>query len=168
MNSWRMSRILRHWSIKYDVAVGSVGRWKAETILPDGTPDPEEFRIACGLIEAAARLGSPVYVCGCNYVPALILLRELHGGHPSAGKTDCARQKARHHDCHLQLPQGNLHSQHDSLDPDSRSPERSHHQVRPLAQHLCRCGLSEGNERMGQPLLARAPEGIPHAQRRTG
>ncbi len=62
---------LRHWSIKYDVAVGSVGRWKAETILPDGSPDPEEFRIACGLIEAAARLGSPVYVCGCNYVPAL-------------------------------------------------------------------------------------------------
>ena len=62
---------LRLWSDKYGVAIGSVGRWKAETLCPDGTPDMEELRIAHVLIEAAARLGSPVYSCGCNSVPAL-------------------------------------------------------------------------------------------------
>lgn len=62
---------LRHWSLKHCVAIGSIGRWKAETLRPDGKPDEEEMRIACALIEAAERLGSPVYVCGCNAVPAL-------------------------------------------------------------------------------------------------
>src|SRR5450756_32729 len=55
---------LRHWSLKHCVAIGSIGRWKAETLRPDGKPDEEEMRIACALIEAAERLGSPVYVCG--------------------------------------------------------------------------------------------------------
>jgi sugar phosphate isomerase/epimerase len=62
---------LRRLSVKYGIAIGSVGRWKAETIRPDGQPDGEELRIAYGLIESAARLGSPVYVCGCNEVPGL-------------------------------------------------------------------------------------------------
>lgn len=62
---------IRRWSAKHGVSVGSVGRWKAETLRPDGMPDEEELRIAYALIEAAARLGSPVYVCGCNHVEGL-------------------------------------------------------------------------------------------------
>jgi sugar phosphate isomerase/epimerase len=62
---------LRQWSGWYGIAIGSVGRWKAETLRQDGAPDEEEMRIAHALIDAAAHLGSPVYVCGCNRVPGL-------------------------------------------------------------------------------------------------
>ena len=62
---------LRRLSVEYGVGIGSIGRWKVETIRPDGQPDPGELRIGYGLIEAAAALGSPVYVCGCNEVEGL-------------------------------------------------------------------------------------------------
>ncbi len=58
---------IQRWIRQYGVAVGSIGRWKAETIHPDGTPVAEELALAYRLIEACETLSCPVYVCGCNY-----------------------------------------------------------------------------------------------------
>ena len=55
------------WIKKYGVAVGSIGRWKAEVLKPDGTVDPEEIRIAKALEQVSADLDCPNYICGCNY-----------------------------------------------------------------------------------------------------
>lgn len=62
---------LKKWSKHYGVEVGSIGRWKANILSADGTIDPEELNLALRLMEAAHELGSPNYICGCNYVEGL-------------------------------------------------------------------------------------------------
>lgn len=50
------------------VTVGSVGRWGSDRITKDGI-NAEELKIDKALLETAAKIGSPVYVVGCNYIP---------------------------------------------------------------------------------------------------
>jgi sugar phosphate isomerase/epimerase len=68
-----LSRIaeIKGWMAKYGVGVGSVGRWKTNFRNGDGEINEEELVAAKGLMEAAAALGSPNYVCGCNYCDAM-------------------------------------------------------------------------------------------------
>ncbi|MCI8465649.1 MAG: sugar phosphate isomerase/epimerase [Lachnospiraceae bacterium] len=56
------------WMEKYQVSVGSIGRWKSVIQLPDGSIDPKELEIARDLMEIAKELHCPHYICGCNYV----------------------------------------------------------------------------------------------------
>lgn len=57
------------WRKTYGVDVGSIGRWKAEILKPDGTVDRREVELAGELARLAGRLDCPNYVCGCNYIP---------------------------------------------------------------------------------------------------
>ncbi len=52
------------------LSVFSIGRWGTERINPQGI-NRIEFEKNCRLIDAAARLHSPVYVTGVNYVDQL-------------------------------------------------------------------------------------------------
>lgn len=62
---------IRKWSEKYKVGVGSVGRWCAVRIKNDGSIDEDEMKATLMLMDAAAALGSKVFVCGCNEVKEL-------------------------------------------------------------------------------------------------
>lgn len=62
---------MKVWIKKYGVEVGSVGRWKANILLEDGSIDPAEQDLALRLMEAAHELGCPNYICGCNYIEGL-------------------------------------------------------------------------------------------------
>ncbi len=55
------------------LSTGSVGRWGGDKINPDGSVHQEELHADQTLIQAAAKLGCPVYVTGCNYVEGLSL-----------------------------------------------------------------------------------------------
>ncbi len=55
------------WSKKYDVKVSSMGRWGEQIQNEDGTLNEELFKNHLTLIEAAGKLGCPVYNCGINY-----------------------------------------------------------------------------------------------------
>lgn len=59
--------MIRKWSEQYSVGVGSIGRWKAEILDSDGNINPAELDLAFRLSDAAEALGSPNYICGCNY-----------------------------------------------------------------------------------------------------
>lgn len=65
----RYENELPYWMEKYSVGVGSIGRWDVKIQNPDGSIDPFELELARDLMNVAARLGCPNYVCGCNYVP---------------------------------------------------------------------------------------------------
>lgn len=58
---------VKGWMQKYNLSVGSIGRWKTVEQLPDGSLDPFELELAKKLMDAARELGCPNYVCGCNY-----------------------------------------------------------------------------------------------------
>lgn len=62
---------MKEWISTYGVKVGSVGRWKANILLEDGSIDPAELDLALRLMDAAHALGCPNYICGCNYVEGL-------------------------------------------------------------------------------------------------
>jgi sugar phosphate isomerase/epimerase len=64
---------VKGWMEKYDVFIGSIGRWKSDILLPDGTINPFEIDMAKKLMNAAAELGCTNYICGCNYIDALSL-----------------------------------------------------------------------------------------------
>ncbi len=59
---------IKEWSEKYDVKIGSMGRWGEQIQNEDGTMNEELFKNHFTLIEAAGKLGCPVYNCGVNYV----------------------------------------------------------------------------------------------------
>lgn len=61
------------WKEKYNVAVGSIGRWGSRRIDTDGNIIPEELEISYKLIDSAKKLGCENFVCGCNYVNELSL-----------------------------------------------------------------------------------------------
>lgn len=62
---------LKAWSIQYNVAIGSIGRWKSERIDAKGKVIEAELELSYRLIDAALELGCPNFVCGCNYVDEL-------------------------------------------------------------------------------------------------
>lgn len=53
---------------KYDVAVGSIGRWGQIRVDENGDPIPESLQHDKNLIDAASALGCPVYNVGCNAI----------------------------------------------------------------------------------------------------
>ena len=53
---------------RYDIRVGSIGRWGMNRVDEDGKPIPEALMHDKNLIDLASFLGCPVYNCGCNYV----------------------------------------------------------------------------------------------------
>jgi len=58
---------------KYDLEVGSVGRWGATRILKDGSINSEELETEKSIIRWCHDIGCKVYVTGCNYVDSLSL-----------------------------------------------------------------------------------------------
>ena len=56
------------YSKKYDVKIGSMGRWGEEIQNPDGTMNEEKFQNHLTLIDAASKLSCPVYNVGVNWV----------------------------------------------------------------------------------------------------
>lgn len=52
------------------ITVGSIGRWGTARITADG-PIAEEMEADKALIRTAAKVGCPVFVCGCNRVEDL-------------------------------------------------------------------------------------------------
>jgi len=59
---------LNKWSKKHGVAVGSMGRWGEMRINEDGTVNETARKSDFTLVEAAAKIGCPVYNCGVNYI----------------------------------------------------------------------------------------------------
>ncbi|MEG0579165.1 MAG: sugar phosphate isomerase/epimerase [Niameybacter sp.] len=61
---------LHTYSRKYEMPIGSVGRWGEDKITAEGIKE-EELQIEYRLIEATAKLGCAIYITGCNYVESL-------------------------------------------------------------------------------------------------
>lgn len=53
--------------------VGSIGRWGATKILPDGSINEKELEADTYLIKASKKAGCEIYVTNCNYVPEISL-----------------------------------------------------------------------------------------------
>ncbi|WNS43995.1 sugar phosphate isomerase/epimerase [Paenibacillus sp. MMS20-IR301] len=64
---------IAEWSANYNVAVGSIGRWKSLRIDEQGEIIQEELERCYKLIDAASRLNCRSFVAGCNYVDELSL-----------------------------------------------------------------------------------------------
>ena len=56
------------WSKESGVSVGSIGRWGETRINADGTVNENGRKSDLTLIEAASKIGCPVYNCGVNYI----------------------------------------------------------------------------------------------------
>lgn len=59
---------IKEYSEKYNVSVGSMGRWGMTRIDDKGEIIPEAFQADKNVIEAASIIGCPVYNCGVNFV----------------------------------------------------------------------------------------------------
>lgn len=59
---------IKGYAEKYNVAVGSMGRWGMTRIDDNGDVIPEALQNDLNLIEAASIIGCPVYNCGVNYI----------------------------------------------------------------------------------------------------
>lgn len=59
---------IKGYAEKYNVTVGSMGRWGMTRIDENGNVIPEAFQHDKNLIDAASIIGCPVYNCGVNYV----------------------------------------------------------------------------------------------------
>lgn len=68
---FKMLPRIKEWVKKYNVGVGSIGRWKAYILNKEENIDWKEALIAERLIEAASYLGCGNYICGCNYIEGL-------------------------------------------------------------------------------------------------
>lgn len=62
---------IKAWIAKYNVKVGSIGRWGSDRIDKEGKIIDEELKISYKLIDVASELGCPNFVCGCNYIEEL-------------------------------------------------------------------------------------------------
>lgn len=62
---------IKEWMEKYDISIESIGRWKANVLDESGNINIGELNLAYRLIDAAAELKCPNYVCGCNYIESL-------------------------------------------------------------------------------------------------
>lgn len=56
------------------VVIGSIGRWNFKPNV-EGKVDPAKLEQQLTLMRAAAELGSPVFVCGCNYDESVSLYK---------------------------------------------------------------------------------------------
>lgn len=65
---------LKQASEETGVTVGSIGRWGSDRIGVRGIEE-EELRLSFRLIDVAAQLGCPNFVCGVNYVEELSYFR---------------------------------------------------------------------------------------------
>lgn len=61
---------IKQWMDRYQVKVGSVGRWGSLRIDMNGIVEVEMEK-DLRLIESASELGCKIYVCGCNYVEGI-------------------------------------------------------------------------------------------------
>lgn len=61
---------VKEYSKKYELPVQAVGRWGSGRICKEGICE-EELDLECRLIEATAKVGSDIYITGCNYVDEL-------------------------------------------------------------------------------------------------
>ena len=59
---------IKGYSEKYNVAVGSIGRWGMKRVDENGEIIPEALQADYNVIDAASIIGCPVYNCGCNAV----------------------------------------------------------------------------------------------------
>lgn len=59
---------IKGYSEKYNVAVGSMGRWGMTRIDENGEVIPDALQADKNIIQAASIIGCPVYNCGVNYV----------------------------------------------------------------------------------------------------
>ena len=59
---------IKGYSEKYNVSVGSMGRWGMQRIDDNGEIIPEAFQADKNIIEAASIIGCPVFNCGVNFV----------------------------------------------------------------------------------------------------
>ncbi len=59
---------LKAWGEKYDVKVGSIGRWGSIKYFEDGSFNESELQSSYDLIDVCAAVGCPVYVTGVNYL----------------------------------------------------------------------------------------------------
>ncbi len=62
---------IKGYSDKYEIAVGSMGRWGMKRIDENGEIIPEALQSDKSLIDAASIIGCPVYNCGVNYVDGM-------------------------------------------------------------------------------------------------
>ena len=62
---------IKEWSRKYNIGVASIGTSGTERIDAEGQILEDELKVSYKLIDVAAELGCPNYVCGCNYVKEL-------------------------------------------------------------------------------------------------
>lgn len=70
---------LKRWSAQYGVQVASIGRWGAERVRADGTFTEEQAQ-DFALIDLAAALGCPSFVCGLNPVEGMEFEENAHLG----------------------------------------------------------------------------------------
>ncbi|MGI6743901.1 MAG: sugar phosphate isomerase/epimerase family protein [Eubacteriales bacterium] len=56
------------------IPIQSVGRWNMDCNI-GGKIDPERFKFLASLLDAAIEVGSPNFVCGCNYASDATLYR---------------------------------------------------------------------------------------------
>ncbi|HBN82857.1 MAG TPA: hypothetical protein DDZ89_03340 [Clostridiales bacterium] len=64
---------LKEFLIKYDLKVGSVGRWGTERLNAKGKPNEDALKDDKALIKWCNEIGCGVFVTGCNYVEELSL-----------------------------------------------------------------------------------------------
>ncbi|NLL70838.1 MAG: sugar phosphate isomerase/epimerase, partial [Epulopiscium sp.] len=62
---------IKTWSQHYQIRVGSIGRWGTDRIDQKGRCISKEVEISYNLIDVAAELECPNFVCGCNYIEEL-------------------------------------------------------------------------------------------------
>ena len=62
---------ITEWIAKFNVQIGSIGRWKSQRINEKGEILQEELNRCFKLIDAASKLNCPNFVVGCNYVEEL-------------------------------------------------------------------------------------------------
>ncbi|WP_391557649.1 sugar phosphate isomerase/epimerase family protein [Robertmurraya sp.] len=59
---------LLDWKNKYEISIGSIGRWKSLRIDKNGGIIEDELERCYRLIDVASELDCPNFVSGCNYV----------------------------------------------------------------------------------------------------
>lgn len=68
---------LKDYLQKYNLEIGSVGRWGSTRILNDGTINCAELETEKALIKWCFEIGCKVYVTGCNYIESLSLYENI-------------------------------------------------------------------------------------------
>jgi sugar phosphate isomerase/epimerase len=58
---------INNWIKRYGVPVQAIGRWGETRINPDGSVNENGHKSDLTLIESAAKIGCPFYMCGVNY-----------------------------------------------------------------------------------------------------